>query len=326
MKNKIILCLTAFILITALCACTEIPINSNSNTSLPDLTEGSKATDTSKPAESLAEESDQPQNVSKDESTDTSLPPVLDLPYSDPGSMVKADIKADSLDEYFKNAVFVGDSIMVHYKNFADSMKAKDSGYMGGAKILASSSFSAYHNYVSLSDKNATHPKYEGERRYVQDSIKQMGAEMAIISSMALNSLGLFNTDTCVDDVFSYNCRLIEDIKKSSPNIKIVVLSATYLIKIDSPYARLNNPHISQLNNKMLEYCTQNGYDFIDISSVLTQNGYLKNEYVLENDPQYCHLKQDCYAKWTAIFRNYSFAKQNGFYKNPESMPIFTNK
>ncbi|MDL2287365.1 hypothetical protein LJB90_02215 [Eubacteriales bacterium OttesenSCG-928-G02] len=338
--KKIILFLIAFIIITALCACTDIPTETSaeqSSSSLPSLvtssnqedsqlavsepsseTQSADKTDSSEPEEQSAEESSE-DSQPEEESSEISVEPSP-LPYTNIASYVRNDIKTDKLDDYFKNSVFVGDSVFVHFKNFKDNIGGRASGYLGGAKFLVSSAFSAFHNYVSLENEKATHPKLNGERRRVEDSLLEMGAETVYLSVMPLNGLGQFSKSHA-DNLFKYNCRLIDDIKAKSPGITVVVISGTYLTKDRNIYSSLNNKNISLLNNKMLEYCTQNGIDFIDVATILMDGEHLRKEYSSDN---YCHLKQDCYAKWTAILRNYSYAKQNGFYKNPESMPLYS--
>ena len=73
------------------------------------------------------------------------------------------------------------------------------------------------------------------------------------------------------------------------------------------------------MNNYLLEYCNENGLDFIDIASQLTEKGCLADKYASDG---YCHIGQSGYKIWTAILRDYAVSKQNGTYTNPEKMPI----
>ena len=91
---------------------------------------------------------------------------------------------------------------------------------------------------------------------------------------------------------------------------------------------KLNNAGISEYNNLLLDYCNENGFDFVDVATPLMENGCLADKFCSDNDKSNsnclgCHLTTDAYAIWTAVLRDYARAKQAGVYVNPDSMPLY---
>ena len=91
-------------------------------------------------------------------------------------------------------------------------------------------------------------------------------------------------------------------------------------------YQNLHNGSISEYNNLLLEYCNENGYDFVDISTSLVSDGCLADKFCTDNAEggSGCHLTKDAYAIWTSVLRDYAKAKQNSTYSNPDSMPLYS--
>ena len=230
--------------------------------------------------------------------------------------------KDDPLDEYFRDSVFIGNSIMVHFYNYVSAKRATYSDFLGKCKFLAASAYSPKLEFDS-NPQTQYMIKYQGEYMHVWDAVQKMGAKTAYVSLMALNELGLHPNATCAEDTFDNMVRMLDKIKEVNPGINIVVLSNTYMVNTFN-YKNLNNKNIYKLNSLMLDYCNANNIAFLDVTTPLTVDGYLKTSYCIDPDPNSgngCHLQQKCYNSWVAVLRNYAYAMQNGGYKNIEVMP-----
>ena len=263
-------------------------------------------------SEDLSEEivSDSPSPDSSYESFETPVIPVPD------------GVNAAAEDAFFNDSVFVGNSIMLGYRNYANKQRAGNiPDFLGTAKFFCAGSFGVYHNNrTPASNKDAVNPDYRGEKYSVEDAVGAMGVKTVYINFMGLNDLALYYdakncSRKCADDVI----KLIKTINERYPNVEVVILSATYLTKSTNNMASLNNKNLSLLNNYLLEYCNANGLDFVDIASQLTENGCLANKYASDG---YCHIGESGYKIWTAILRDYAVKKTNGTYQNPEKMPL----
>ena len=257
----------------------------------------------------------------------TSSAEVSREPYIPPDPSVyptvtDADIGPDEIDSFFDDSVFVGHSVMMHFKDkYVAYKRGGDSGFLGGAKFHASGSFS-YHNNLAPVSADSVHPLYQGEKMKIEDAVAAMGAKTVYLSGMALNEIGIFGAEASAENLAS----VVDAIKAKSPDVKIVILANTYMVKNFNTYQKLHNGSISEYNNLLLDYCNENGYDFVDISTPLVGGGCLADKYCTDNAEggSGCHLTADAYAIWTAVLRDYAKAEQAGTYVNPDSMPLYS--
>ena len=258
----------------------------------------------------------------------TSSAEVSREPYIPPDPSVyptvtDADIGPDEIDSFFDDSVFVGHSVMMHFKDkYVAYKRGGDSGFLGGAKFHASGSFS-YHNNLAPVSADSVHPLYQGEKMKIEDAVAAMGAKTVYFSGMALNEIGIFGAEASAENLAS----VVDAIKAKSPDARIVVLANTYRTRdFNDSRNKLNNAGISEYNNLLLDYCNENGYDFVDISTPLVGGGCLADKYCTDNAEggSGCHLTADAYAIWTAVLRDYAKAEQAGTYVNPDSMPLYS--
>ncbi len=340
MKIKIFALILSLVIVSlSIIACVEIPLGpseSMGENSGSQVVSGSAGV--SEPEESSKDEppvsyEDSSEEPSTDQSSEEpSSEPVSegeptyvvpeDYPYQNIASLDSYTIKDDPLDEYFRDSVFIGNSIMVHFYNYVSAKRATYSDFLGKCKFLAASAYSPKLEFDS-NPQTQYMIKYQGEYMHVWDAVQKMGAKTAYVSLMALNELGLHPNATCAEDTFDNMVRMLDKIKEVNPGINIVVLSNTYMVNTCN-YKNLNNKNIYKLNSLMLDYCNANNIAFLDVTTPLTVDGYLKTSYCIDPDPNSgngCHLQQKCYNSWVAVLRNYAYAMQNGGYKNIEVMP-----
>ena len=260
----------------------------------------------------------------------TSSAEVSREPYIPPDPSVyptvtDADIGPDEIDSFFDDSVFVGHSVMMHFKDkYVAYKRGGDSGFLGGAKFHASGSFS-YHNNLAPVSADSVHPLYQGEKMKIEDAVAAMGAKTVYLSGMALNEIGIFGAEASAENLAS----VVDAIKAKSPDVKIVILANTYMVKNFNTYQKLHNGSISEYNNLLLDYCNEHGFDFVDVATPLMENGCLADKFCSDNDKSNsnclgCHLTTDAYAIWTAVLRDYAKAEQAGTYVNPDSMPLYS--
>ena len=255
----------------------------------------------------------------------TSSAEVSREPYIPPDPSVyptitDADIGPDEIDSFFDDSVFVGHSVMMHFKDkYVAYKRGGDSGFLGGAKFHASGSFS-YHNNLAPVSADSVHPLYQGEKMKIEDAVAAMGAKTVYLSGMALNELALFGAEASVSNLAA----VADAVKAKSPDARIVVLANTYRTRdFNDSRNKLNNAGISEYNNLLLDYCNENGFDFVDVATPLMENGCLADNDKSNSNCLGCHLTTDAYAIWTAVLRDYARAKQAGVYVNPDSMPLY---
>ena len=203
----------------------------------------------------------------------------------------------ETVQEFFDNSAFVGDSVMHGMTLYSKRTK----NIQSGATFLTMSSFSARH---ALSDVTETsyHPLYNDVKMKVEDSLALDGANKVFVS------LGLNDVLATPKTYFENYIEFLNKIKEKNPEIDIFVVSATYPIeqplKIDAQTAISYRDKLQDLNVRLKEHCAQNGYYYIDvISHLVSENGFLDDKYTSDS---YVHLTNKAYTMWTQIFENYA--------------------
>ncbi len=289
--------------------------------------ESSEAADYSDVATTSSEESLE----TSDESSE--IPYDGDLPYNPNKymSLTRQELTPSELDAFFDDSLFIGNSLMVHFKLFVDSTRAyNNKNFLGNSKFLCASGLSAKIDLSTSSSMEKYLPKYQGEYVHTWEAAAKIKPKTVYYNLMGLNELGLHASSKSAQNTFENNVKVLEKIREACPGVKIVVLSSTYMVGVNnfnSEKNSLNNRNMSMLNSLMLEWCNQNGHDFIDVSTPFLKGDAMDTEYCMDHAKPYpqnqgCHIKQAYYPCWGGILMNYAYQKQNGTWKNPEDMPI----
>ena len=169
-------------------------------------------------------------------------------------------------EDWFKDAVFIGDSIMLGWKNYNNKHLETDGLFFGPTHFLCEGSYGAGHALEPVSDKSL-HPLYQGEQRQLWDSIQMMGAKKAFIC-FGLNDVAIYGVEGTAQNFET----LCGKIKEKSPDVKIYIISSMYLMD-DSHQKKLTNENLRLLNGLLRELCERQGYKFVDIAPNDEQNG-----------------------------------------------------
>ena len=214
-------------------------------------------------------------------------------------------ISEEEIDAYFKDTVFVGDSIMLGFRNYC--MKQKDS-FLNDIQFLAEGSFSVNNALWDVTEKSV-HPVYKGQKRQVWESISMMNAKKVFLF-FGMNDLNISGLEgTCE----KYK-ELISKIKEKSPDVEIHIISMTYTLK-GAGKGKLKNDTIREFNELLQEMASENGWGFLDMATPLSdENGDLKAAYCSDG---FVHQSRAAYDVWTTVIRDYARAQLNGTTEYP---------
>lgn len=200
----------------------------------------------------------------------------------------------DDADSFFEKSVFIGDSVMMGFRNF---VMGQPEGFLGGPEFLVSGSFSVRMALNEIS-KDTIHPIYQGEQHYIWDSISMMGAEKVFLF-FGLNDIGMEGVEGAYENYLA----VIDKIREVNQNVGIYIISTTNMLS-GSEKGKLNNDNIRLLNEKMKEYCKAGEAEYIDIASFLAdEDGGLKPELCSD---EYVHQTYAAYEIWTQVLRGYA--------------------
>lgn len=220
------------------------------------------------------------------------------------------EISEEEIDAYFADSVFVGDSIMLGFRNYC--MKQKDS-FLNDIQFLAAGSFSVTNSLWDVNDKSV-HPVYQGKKRQIWESISMMDVKRVFLF-FGMNDLNVSGLEgTCE----KYQ-QLISNIKEKSPDVEIHIISMTYTLK-GAGKGKLKNNIIREFNVLLQDMTKENGWGYIDMATPLAdENGDLAEKYCSDG---YVHQSRAAYDVWTTQIRDYARAQLNGTTEFPIGVPV----
>jgi|GEM_PF-1147018 len=274
---------------------------------------------------SISESSEE--EISKEEVSEESKPPV-DI-YA-PITPIPETLEISPLDSFFDDSVFIGYSIMMHFGKYISQWKIEiDESIMGDCTFCCGVGMNFKKNRTQTPDEiNNTLPKYQGEAYNFEDLPKAVGAKSLYIGLMPYSELKSSTVQNCIEKAVNETINGLEKIKKENPDLHIVILSGTYNTGTYKTGQlnpeRVNNNNVRLYNIKILEYCNENGIDFVDVSTpMLDGRGFMPVEYASDGD---YHIKKEPFKIWINVLRDFADKKQRNVWKNPETMPPLVNE
>lgn len=206
----------------------------------------------------------------------TSDPSSPVTPTVTPG-VVPESAKVDS--SYFDDAVFIGDSVSRKLRLYVTNQRKTDASLLGSAQFLTAGSLGIHNALWDLNRSDAVHPEYEGQPALVQDSVAAMNAKKVYIM-LGMNDIALYG----IDDSVTTMGTLVDKILEKSPDAKIYIQSATPILS-GFEGSKLNNAALNEYNQKLIQFCQDNGYYFVDVASVMkNEDGTLIRSYCSDYD------------------------------------------
>ena len=242
---------------------------------------------------------------------------------SDPLTPIPESLSADPIDSHFNNSLFLGYSIMMHFGRYVGQWRTEiDSTIMGNSINVGAVGISFWSNsQQSPSMSSNSLPRYRGVAYNFEDLPFATGCTTMYIGLTCYSEMKVYSDPQSASEEVIEG---VNKIKAKNPNVNIVLLSGTYntgtFEQLGSRYSkRLSNENIRKFNNFILDYCNQNGVDFVDVSTPLT-NGYglMPIEYSSDND---YHIAKDAFLIWIDVLRDYARKKEAGTWKNYTVMP-----
>jgi len=190
--------------------------------------------------------------------------------------------------EYFKNIVFLGDSVTSGFDLYKIKIKYNEVDILRDVNVIAVAKYGVYYAIQPISD-TSSHPLSEGKQTLPEDIIAEKDAKNVFIC-LGLNDL----TFARPVDFVKYYATLIERIKEKSPDKNIVIMSVTPLVEGQEAHS-LNNNVIIEANNALLEFAKENGISFIDYAAAIRdENNNLPEEWSSDG---YCHITTPAYER-----------------------------
>lgn len=195
------------------------------------------------------------------------------------------DVSSEEIVNFYDRSVFIGDSIMVGFRNYASTTPGS---FMGKSKFLACVSYSLLHALNPVS-RDGLQPIYNGKKMNVWDAIPGMGVDKVFIM-FGTNDLTYTRADIYVEK----HKTLIAKIKEKNPNVQIFIIGMTP-VYAGSERGCLNNSNIRWVNEYLLGKQKAWGFTYVNLyENVVDGRGNFRAEY---SSDRYVHHNAKCYAE-----------------------------
>lgn len=205
----------------------------------------------------------------------------------------------EELAQYYGDSVFVGDSIMVGFRNYC--MKKEEESFVKGIQFLAVGSYSAFNAAKPVKGDNV-HPLYKGKKYQLWDAIPLMDVKRVFIL-LGMNDISILGLEGARDQYKE----VIDKIVEACPDVEIHILSTTYTLK-GKGGGKLNNENLAKYNELLQEMAEENGWGYMDIATPISDGkGNLAAEYCSDD---FVHLSSAAYDIWETELREYANTQQ----------------
>ncbi len=192
--------------------------------------------------------------------------------------------------DYFDNTAFVGDSVSLKLSYYAAA-----TGALGKAQFFTAGSLGCANALWEVSEESV-HPSYQGTKMLVEDCVANSGADTLYIM-LGMNDIGLYGIDATIENYKTLLGKIID----KSPQIQVVVQSMTPMTDTSTILGEdLNNENIKIYNSRLSEMCTENGWAFVDVASVMydAEGVNLNRDFCSDPDGLGVHFTEAGCEKW----------------------------
>lgn len=199
----------------------------------------------------------------------------------------------EELRSYYGESVFIGDSIMLGFRNYS----AKQETFVHDIQFLAVGSYGVNNAMKPVKGDNV-HPTYKGKKYQLWDAIPLTERTRAFFL-LGMNDIAPLGLEGARDQYKE----LIDKILETSPELDIHIISVTYTLE-GKGKKKLNNTNIAEYNTLLEEMAEENGWGYLDLCTIISDGeGNLAQECCSDG---FVHLTKTAYSLWEAALIDYA--------------------
>ncbi len=204
----------------------------------------------------------------------------------------------EQLVSYYKNSVFVGDSITAQLLVYVREQQQKDPHFFEGVKFLTAQSYFLYTASRKNLRSGAANLKYRGREMPLCAILKEMKPPKAFILLGVNDYIG-----EQIEKGIGYDERILDLAAEYSPDTEIIFESLT---PVTPAFCRKKDYRTlwDEYNKALKDMCETRGAGYVDIASRLKdKDGYLHKDY--SSDGKY-HLNPKGLKLWIDALLDYA--------------------
>lgn len=212
----------------------------------------------------------------------------------------------EECEQWFADACFVGDSIVLGWKNYNTMMiEDANSTFFGNTRFFCEGSYGYGHALEPVTE-DSVHPRYAGEKHSIEEALVLMNVKKVFIC-FGVNDISIYGVDGTIDNCRELINRILTTV--NSGDLKVYIMSAMYMYE-GSEREKLNNKNLLALNCGLAEVCNENGLTFINLAShLIDEDGFVPDEY---SSDKYVHQTYAAYQVWADVLRAVAARELNG--------------
>ena len=220
--------------------------------------------------------------LNKAEKTLSFLMALIMICAMKPGLEAGADDRTEIPEQWFDDALFIGDSITGALGNYA-----LFNGGLGKAQVVRANGL-ACHNIV----ENTQGVLYKGKMCSIGEVAELSGAAKLFLL-LVMNDLGV-----PMDELRECWKTMVADIRERCPEMEIYIQSGT---PVRTDIGRFSMQNIREYNDMLRDICEETGCAFVEIQEGLTdETGYMKKEFYADNE----HINNKGCVVWMENLKN----------------------
>jgi lysophospholipase L1-like esterase len=191
--------------------------------------------------------------------------------------------------EYFRNIIFLGDSVTMGFDLFRSSITFNGNTVLRDTNVVAVGSFGVFRAAQGR-DNLSLNPFFKGQQDLPENLISTIDAKYVLIC-LGLNDLGMLT----LENYIALYSSLIERIQAKNPDKTVVIMPVTPLV-FSGQRRTLHNEAVTNANNALLQLAIDKDIPFLDYAAAIrdrTNNALYDS---LSSDA-YCHLTVAAYNR-----------------------------
>ena len=217
--------------------------------------------------------------------------------------MVTEEMLATGLvDDYFNDAVFIGDSITQTFRNYCSGLRREQPDTLGTARFLAAVSFNV--RLASSDSRNAggVALQYRGKTVSVSEGLLLMEAKRVFIL-LGVNDIAGKYPDATIE----YYEKFIDILREKCDGLEIVVQG---VLPVSREFCKKRSVSIADwnaFNQRLRTMCEEQEVLFLDFSEeLMDEEGYLAD--AMSSDGMF-HLNEEANAIWLRALRRFALSQ-----------------
>ena len=197
--------------------------------------------------------------------------------------------KQEEPEDFFDDAVFLGDSVTMALRNYC-----METGALGQAQFLCAGNYAVRHAVAQPGQADAVSVTWQGSAVTPAEAVAQTEAKKVFLL-LGLNDI-VFGLDWAMENW----AVLVESIHSQCPGVAVYIQSATPVTAAFEG-AKLNNSTINAYNGRLQAFAWEHGCHYIDVASALKdKTGALAADFCSDGK---CHLTRAGVQTWVDILR-----------------------